>query len=156
MELHYIPTFSTFSQSLLFSSNYFPPAFKKTFQKRIPKYTSKKIKVCCKICLSFSPEQFCMCNCKHVSKIQMLIQKRLGFVVFKSPDINKRFPHISMSGNLVLVNKCFGYGDKAMVLTKHIHLGAIHKLHYDPLMMQQKEPRRKHPCVLPKKVAFLV
>ena len=29
-------------------------------------------------------------------------------------------------------------------------------LHYDLLMMQQKEARRKHPCVLPKKVAFLV
>ena len=29
-------------------------------------------------------------------------------------------------------------------------------IHYDPLMMQQKEARRKHPCVLPKKVAFLV
>ena len=98
MELHYIPTFSTFSQSLLFSSNYFPPALKKTFQKRIPKYTSKKIKVCCKICLGFSPEQFCMRNCKHVSQIQVRIQKRLGFVVFNSPDINKRVPHISMSG----------------------------------------------------------
>ena len=29
-------------------------------------------------------------------------------------------------------------------------------IQYDPLMMQQKEARRKHPCVLPKKVAFLV
>ena len=34
--------------------------------------------------------------------------------------------------------------------------GHIHKLHYDPLMMQQKEARRKHTCVLPKKVAFEV
>ena len=29
-------------------------------------------------------------------------------------------------------------------------------VHYDPLMMQQKEARRKHTCVLPKKVAFMV
>ena len=29
-------------------------------------------------------------------------------------------------------------------------------IHYDPLMMQQKEARRKHPCVLPKKVDFVV
>ena len=29
-------------------------------------------------------------------------------------------------------------------------------IHYDPLMMQQKEARRKHSWVLPKKVAFLV
>ena len=29
-------------------------------------------------------------------------------------------------------------------------------IQYDPLMMQQKEARRKHTCVLPKKVAFLV
>ena len=29
-------------------------------------------------------------------------------------------------------------------------------IQYDPLMMQQKEARRKLPCVLPKKVAFLV
>ena len=36
------------------------------------------------------------------------------------------------------------------------NLKLINKLHYDPLMMQQKEPRRKHPCVLPKKVAFVV
>ena len=30
------------------------------------------------------------------------------------------------------------------------------QIQYDPLMMQQKEACRKHPCVLPKKVAFLV
>ena len=30
------------------------------------------------------------------------------------------------------------------------------EIHYDPLMMQQKEARRKHPWVLPKKVAFLL
>ena len=29
-------------------------------------------------------------------------------------------------------------------------------IQYDPLIMQQKEARRKHPCVLPKKVACLV
>ena len=32
----------------------------------------------------------------------------------------------------------------------------VKNIHYDPLMMQQKEARRKHPCVLPKKVACLV
>ena len=32
----------------------------------------------------------------------------------------------------------------------------IGQIHYDPLMMQQKEARRKHTWVLPKKVAFLV
>ena len=29
-------------------------------------------------------------------------------------------------------------------------------IHYDPLMMSQKEAPRKHPCVLPRKVAYLV
>ena len=29
-------------------------------------------------------------------------------------------------------------------------------LHYNPLMIQQKEARKKHPWVLSKKVAFLV
>ena len=29
-------------------------------------------------------------------------------------------------------------------------------IHCDPLMMQQKEARRKHTCMLPKKVAYLV
>ena len=37
-----------------------------------------------------------------------------------------------------------------------LHLNIFLDIQYDPLMMQQKEARRKHPCVLPKKVAFLV
>ena len=32
----------------------------------------------------------------------------------------------------------------------------IEDIHYDPLMMSQKEAPRKHPWVLPRKVAYLV
>ena len=32
----------------------------------------------------------------------------------------------------------------------------LNYIHCNPFMMQQKKARRKHPCVIPKKVAFLV
>ena len=37
-----------------------------------------------------------------------------------------------------------------------LNILVTHDIHSDQLMMQQKEARRKHPCVLLKKVVFLV
>ena len=81
---------------------------------------------------------------KIATAIVYTIEILSSLVIFAFIDYEKHYGHFR-----TLINQLLSilYGVVSLF---------VMNLHCDPLMMQQKEARRKHPCLLPKKVAFLV